>query len=50
MDQFWKIATYVLLIFAFVAVLTHAAGFSTASGSLFGGLTGLGNTIIGTGK
>jgi hypothetical protein len=49
MDQFWKLATFVLIIFAFVAVLSHAAGFSTASGSLFGGLANLGKTIIGTG-
>jgi hypothetical protein len=46
MDKFWKWMLYLLLIFAFVAVLTHAAGFSQASGSLFTGLTGLGNSIM----
>lgn len=50
MDRFWKWMLYLLLIFAFVAVLTHASGFSTASGSLFTGLTGLGATIETAGK
>lgn len=36
---------YLLLIFAFVAILTHAAGFAISAGSLFSGLTGLGATI-----
>jgi hypothetical protein len=45
MDKFWKWMLYLLLIFAFVAVLTHASGFSQASGTLFSGLTGLGATI-----
>lgn len=49
MHDFWKWMLYLLLIFAFVAVLTHAGGFSTAAGSLFTGLTGLGSTIE-TGK
>lgn len=50
MDQFWKTATYVLLIFAFVAALANAAGFASGAGTLFGGLSGLGKTIIGTGR
>lgn len=45
MSNFWKIVTYLLLIFAFVAVLTHASGFSQAAGSLFGGFNTLGTTI-----
>lgn len=45
MDKFWRWMLVLLLIFAFVAVLTHAAGFATAAGSLFSGLTGLGATI-----
>lgn len=45
MDRFWRIITLLLLIFAFVAVLTHAAGFSQASGSLFSGFNTLGQTI-----
>jgi hypothetical protein len=45
MDQFWKWMLYLLTIFAFVAVLTHASGFATSAGSLFTGLTGIGTTI-----
>jgi hypothetical protein len=45
MDRFFKLALYLLMIFAFVAVLTHAAGFSTAAGSIFGGFNTLGKTI-----
>lgn len=45
MDKFWKLLTIVFIIFAFVAVLTHASGFSTAAGSLFGGVNNLGKTI-----
>jgi hypothetical protein len=44
-DKFWKVILYLLLIFAFVAVLTHAAGFSQAAGSLFTGFNTLGTTI-----
>jgi uncharacterized membrane protein YhaH (DUF805 family) len=45
MHEFWKWMLILLLIFAFVAVLTHASGFATAAGSLFTGLTGIGTTI-----
>lgn len=45
MDKFWKVLTYVLLAFVFVAVMLHASGFSMAAGTLFTGLNNLGGTI-----
>jgi hypothetical protein len=45
MDNFWKILTLVFLGAIFVAVLTHATGFSKASGSLFSGVNGLATTL-----
>lgn len=49
-DQFWRIATYLLLIFAFVWALSNAASFSKASGTLFGSLNNLGGAILSTGR
>jgi hypothetical protein len=46
MDQFWKWATYLLLIFALIAVLMHAAQFSSGTMSLAGFLSSLGKTIM----
>ena len=45
MNNFWKVLTYFLLFAFFVAVMTHAAGFSTAAGTLFTGLNSLGGTL-----
>lgn len=45
MDRFWKWLTLLIVLFAGVAILTHAAGFSTAAGTLFTGLQGLGTTL-----
>jgi hypothetical protein len=44
-NQFWKILTIVFLGFILVAVLTHAAGFSTAAGTLFTGVNTIGSTL-----
>lgn len=49
MDRFWKIVTIVFVGFIFVAVLTHAYGFSLAAGTLFGGTSRLGSTLEGKG-
>jgi hypothetical protein len=45
MNNFWKILTIFFLGAIFVAAMTHAAGFSTAAGTLFTGLNGLGSTL-----
>lgn len=45
MDKFWRWLTLLIVLFAGVAILTHAAGFSTAAGTLFTGLQGLGTTL-----
>lgn len=47
MDKFWKVVTIVFVGFIFVAVLTHAYGFSLAAGTLFGGTSKLGSTLEG---
>jgi hypothetical protein len=43
-NNFWKILTIIFLGAIFVAVLTHATGFSQSAGSVFTGI----NTIAGT--
>lgn len=45
MDNLWKVVTLIFLGAIFVAVLTHATGFSKASGSLFSGVNGLATTL-----
>lgn len=47
MNEFWKWFTLLILLFAGVAVLTHAYGFSLAAGTMFQGLQGLGGTLEG---
>ena len=42
---FWGIITLIFIGFVFVAVMTHAAGFSSAAGTLFTGLNGVGTTL-----
>lgn len=49
MNNFWKILTLFFLGAIFLAVMTHAAGFSTAAGTLFTGVQGLGTTLEGAG-
>jgi hypothetical protein len=44
-NKFWGIVTLIIVGFIFVAVLTHAAGFSAAAGSLFSGIQGIGSTL-----
>lgn len=44
-NQFWKILTIVFLGFIFVAVMTHAAGFSQAAGTIFTGINTVGSTL-----
>jgi hypothetical protein len=43
----WGIVTLIFLGFIFVAVLTHARGFSSAAGTLFTGVNGIGTTLEG---
>lgn len=51
MDDIWKLITLFFLGAIFFAVLTHAAGFSSAAGTLFTGVNGLGQTLeSGNGK
>jgi hypothetical protein len=45
MNNFWKILTLFFLGAIFVAVMTHAKGFSTAAGTLFTGVNTLGGTL-----
>lgn len=46
--DFWQILTLFFLGAIFLAVLTHAKGFSTAAGTLFTGIQGMGSTLSGT--
>jgi hypothetical protein len=43
----FKILTLVFLGAIFVAVMTHAKGFSTAAGTLFTGVNGIASTLEG---
>lgn len=45
MSNFWKILTLFFLGAIFVAVMTHAQGFSSAAGTLFSGVNSLGTTL-----
>lgn len=47
--KFKDVALWLILGFVFVAVLTHAYGFSLAAGTLFGGVNNLGKTLEGQG-
>lgn len=47
MDQFWKILTLFFLGAIFLAVMTHASGFSSAAGTLFTGVNSMGKTLEG---
>lgn len=49
MNNFWKVLTLVFLGAIFVAVMTHAAGFSAAAGTLFSGVNGISQTLTGGG-
>lgn len=48
-SKFWGIVTIIFVGFIFVAVLTHAYGFSLAAGTIFGGVNKLGGTLEGRG-
>lgn len=48
-NKMWGVITIIFVGFIFVAVLTHAAGFSTAAGTLFTGVNTLGGTLEGRG-
>lgn len=45
MNQFWRVLTLIFLGAIFVAVMTHAKGFSTAAGTLFTGINGIAGTL-----
>lgn len=47
MANFWKILTLFFLGAMFLAVMTHASGFSTAAGTLFSGVNTMGKTLAG---
>lgn len=47
MNDFWKILTLIFLGAIFVAVLTHARGFSTSAGTVFTGINGIATTLEG---
>lgn len=47
MNNFWKVLTLFFLGAMFLAVMTHAKGFSTAAGTLFTGVNTLGGTLAG---
>jgi hypothetical protein len=44
-NKFWSVLTLIFLGAIFVAVLTHAKGFSTAAGTLFTGVNGIATTL-----
>jgi hypothetical protein len=44
-SKFWGWLTLLIAAFVFVAVLTHASGFSLAAGTLFSGFNSLGQTL-----
>jgi hypothetical protein len=50
MDDFWKILTIFFIGAIFVSVMTHASGFSSAAGTLFTGVNGMGSTLINGGS
>lgn len=43
--NFWKVLTLFFLGSIFVAVMTHATGFSKAAGTLFTGVNSMGQTL-----
>lgn len=47
MNNFWKVLTLVFLGAIFLAVMTHAKGFSTAAGTVFTGINGIASTLSG---
>jgi hypothetical protein len=47
MDKITKLITIFFVGALVVLVVTHASGFSTAAGSLFTGINGLGTTLTG---
>lgn len=44
-NKVWGVITLIFVGFIFVAVMTHAAGFSAAAGTLFTGVQGIGSTL-----
>ncbi len=44
-SDFWKILTLFFLGAIFVAVMTHASGFSKAAGTVFTGVNSMGQTL-----
>jgi hypothetical protein len=49
-QNLWKLLTLFFLGAIFVAVMTHAKGFSAAAGTLFTGVNSLGQTLESTGS
>lgn len=47
MNNFWKVLTLFFLGAIFVAVMTHASGFSQSAGAVFTGVNNLGKTLEG---
>jgi hypothetical protein len=48
MNDIWKLITLFFLGAIFLAVMTHASGFSTAAGTLFSGVNTMGKTLEGS--
>ena len=48
MSKFLNIVLWVIVGFVFIGILTHAAGFSLAAGTLFGGTNALGKSLEGS--
>lgn len=48
MKNGWAILTLIFAGALFIGAITHAAGFSTAAGSVFTGVNGLAGTLEGT--
>jgi len=47
--KFKDVFLWLIIGFVFIGVLTHAAGFATAAGTLFSGTNMLGSTLEGRG-
>lgn len=47
MNNVWKLLTLFFIGAIFLAVMTHAAGFSNAAGTMFTGINTMGKTLEG---
>jgi len=46
-ENFWGWLTLLFVFFLIIGIITHAAGFSLAAGTIFSGFQGLGTSLEG---